>query len=253
MRKVISLLLLLLCLSILFVSCSEKKDAEPAVISTSSSSEAAPAAYEAAKGKQTSVVIYDGTPFYSEGTDGKMSYASVDAKLGETLSIITLDGKINQKNAIRIKTGGEDEVMFVNVEYDGAEYWTRDIFITDDPSFIPAVIKDDVFTYKTPDVSDPYPSDKKFELGTIVAIGEAIESDGDKFIPVKKYTGTSFGTEVYVKDSAITTNSADIVAVQALKRVEAYGDDLKDEVYYEVIEQIAGLNLSPDVRFYLGL
>lgn len=250
MRKVISLLLLSLCMCLLIVSCSGKDEAETAA---ASSSAAAPAVAEPTKGKQASVVIYDGTPFYTEGTDGKMSYASVDAKLGDTLSIITLDGAINMKTAVRIKTGGEDEVMFVNVEFDGAEYWTRDIFITDDPSFIPAVIKDDVFTYKTPDVSDPYPADKKFELGTIVAIGNAIESDGDKFIPVKKYSGTSFGNEVYVKDSAITTNSADIVAVQALKRIEEYGDDLKDEVWYEVIEQIANLNLSQDVRFYLGL
>lgn len=250
MKKVPGLLLLLLCACILLVSCSKKKEAEPSA--AASAENTAPAVVEPVKGKQSSVVIYDGTPFYTEGTDGKMSYASVDAKLGDTLSIITLDGAINMKNAVRIKTGGEDEVMFVNVEYDGVEYWTRDTFITDDPSFVPAVIKDNVFTYKTPDVSDPYPADKKLELGTIVAIGEVIDSDGDKFIPVKIYNGSSFGNEVYVKDSSITTNSADIIAVQTLKRFEDYGEDLKDEVYFEVIEQISTLNLSPDVRFYLG-
>lgn len=252
MRKVICLLLLSLCLSLLFVSCNEKEtvteEAAPEITTIPE-----PVIIEPVKAKQASVVIYDGTPMYTEGTDGKMSYANVDAKLGDTLSIITLDGAINMKNAIRIKTGGEDEVMFVNVAYDGIEYWTRDIFITDDPTFIPAVIKDDVFTYRTPDVSDPYPSDKKFELGTIVAIGDAIDSDGDMFIPVKKYSGTSFGTEVYVKDSSITTNPADVVAVQALKRIESYGDEIEDAVYAEVVGQIAGLELSPDVRFYLGL
>lgn len=252
MRKVLGIILFSLCLCCLFLGCDDKKADEPALTETAAVA-AEPVVAEPVKGTVTCVSIYpDGTPFYEEHNDGKMYYV-VDALLGDTVELITLDGEIEQKKAIRSADG--KELQFIRVEYDGQEYWTRDIFITNGSGFVPAVITDDVFTYKTPDIANP--SSEKLTLGQIVAAGPVIDSldelDSTKFIPVVRYSGTSYGSEVYVKASAVTTVPADVVAVQALTRMDGYGEDLDDTVWYEVMEQIGNLNLSSGVRYYLGL
>lgn len=250
MKKTLYLLLLCMCVLTLFVSCSEKKDPELAAATETTAQE--PVIHEPVRTTQSSVILKDETPFYLESEDGKMRYANVDGKLGDKLSIILLDGEIAQKNAIRVTSDNKEaEFLFVRVEYNNTDYWTRDIYITKDPSLVPAVIKNDVFTYKSPDISDPYPSKDKLTIGTIIAAGNTVTTEDETFVTVVKYDGTAFGKEMYIKDSSLTTKPADIVAVQTLNRIDGY-QELEDVVFCELILQIQNLDLSPDVRDYLG-
>ena len=146
-----------------------------------------------------SIALYDGTPLYVENEDGKMVYKD-EILLGESLKIYFADDQMEEKEAIRLLSSGKEESFnFVHVSYYDNDYWTRDIFITDNTKLQAGIILSDTLTYSAADGTSA--TSKKLEEGTIVAVDpESKQTDTDldiDFINVTYYSGTAFGKTVF--------------------------------------------------------
>lgn len=178
-----------------------------------------------------SIALYDGTPLYVENADGKMVYKD-EMLLGESLKIYFVDDQMEQKEAIRLLSSGKEETFnFVHVSYYDNDYWTRDIFITDNTKLQAGIILSDTLTYSAADGTSA--TSKKLEEGTIVAVDpESKQTDTDldiDFINITYYSGTAFGKSAFIKTDSVSYNAADIVANQTLSRILA-NDSLKPEI-----------------------
>jgi len=244
--KKVTLGIFLLCVLSLFISCGDdKKSPEQKTTGTSKTSTKA---NEKKAPTITSVILYDGTPFYTENSDGKMVYAD-EAPLGDTIRIYMVNNEIEQKEAIRLlKSGKEESFNFVHLSYFGKDYWTRDIFITNDSAVIPGFINAQAITYGSPDSGSA--TTKKIDEGSIVAVNESSKAkDPDldiEYIEVTYYNGTPFGKKVYVKSNLVSTNGADILALQTIAKAKAY-EGLKPEVKEKLLESLYKLPVSREV------
>ena len=178
-----------------------------------------------------SIALYDGTPLYVENEDGKMVYKD-EMLLGESLKIYFADDQMEEKEAIRLLSSGKEESFnFVHVSYYDNDYWTRDIFITDNTKLQAGIILSDTLTYSAADGTSA--TSKKLEEGTIVAVDpESKQTDTDldiDFINVTYYSGTAFGKTAFIKADSVSYNAADIVANQTLSRILA-NDSLNPEI-----------------------
>lgn len=65
---------------------------------------------------------------------------------------------------------------------------------------------------------------KKVEEGDIVAVNESSKTkDADldiEFVEITYYNAAAFGNKVWVKSEAVSSNKADILALQTLKKLE---------------------------------
>ena len=217
--KKTKLTLVLLCAAMVFISCNKEKN------NSEKNKSAAPQQQNTkAEKKETisSVILYDGTPLYLENDEGKMVYAD-EALLGDTIRIYMDKNTIEQKEAIRLLSSGKEENFnFIHVSYYNIDYWTRDIFITNDASVTPALITATTIIYNSADGTAA--TSKKLEEGSIVAVNEAsktTDSDLDiDFVEVTCYNAAAFGNKVWVKSEAVSSNKADILALQTLKKLE---------------------------------
>ncbi len=236
--------LVLLCAAMFFISCN-KENSNSDKAASSSSSSVQQSSKAAKKETITSVILYDGTPFYSENADGKMVYAD-EAPLGDTIRIYMDKNAIEQKNAIRLLSSGKEEAFnFVHVSYYNKDYWTRDIFITNDAAVVPGLVTADALIYNSADGTAA--TTKKMEAGTIVAVNESSktrDSDLDiEFIELTYYNAAAFGKKVWVKSDSVSSNKADILALQTLKKIEGY-DSLKPEVKTQLAYSLNNLPVS---------
>ncbi len=225
--------LFLLGMLFIFASCGNKSETQKKSAKASSLATV------------NSVALYEGTPLYQENSDGKMVYAD-EVPLGEEIKIYLKGSSIEEKTAIRLLSSGKEESFnFVHVMCYEKDYWTRDIFITNNAALTAAAIKEDTIIYTSPDASGA--STKKFEKGTVVAAdfsSKRTDSDlGIDFTPVTYYNGKSFGKEVFVKSANISTNHADVIALQTLNRLLSY-KDLKPEVSNSIIISLDELSVS---------
>lgn len=218
--KKTKLTLVLLCAAMVFISCNKEKN------NSEKNTSAAPQQQNAkAEKKETisSVILYDGTPLYLENDEGKMVYAD-EALLGDTIRIYMDKNTIEQKEAIRLLSSGKEENFnFVHVSYYNKDYWTRDIFITNDAAVTPGLITTTTLIYNSADGTSA--TTKKVEEGDIVAVNESSKTkDADldiEFVEITYYNGAAFGKTVWVKSEAVSSNAADILALQTLKKLEA--------------------------------
>ena len=222
------LTLLLLCTAMFFISCNKEKDNSDKATTPEPQQQNVKSVK---KETISSVVIYDGTPLYIEDSDGKMVYAD-EALLGDTIRVYVEENSIEQKEAIRLLSNGkEDTFNFVHVNYYDSDYWTRDIFITNNSKLKPGIITTDSLTYSAPDGTSA--TSKKLEAGTVVAIDpDSTKKDSDldiDFISVTYYNGAAFGKPVYVKAEVLSDTPADIIANQTISRIIA-NDSLKPEI-----------------------
>jgi len=192
-----------------------------------------------------SIALYDGTPLYVENTDGKMVYKD-EILLGESLKIYFADDQMEQKEAIRLLSSGKEETFnFVHVSYYDNDYWTRDIFITDNTKLQAGIILSDTLTYSAADGTSA--TSKKLEEGTIVAVDpESKQTDTDldiDFINVTYYSGTAFGKTAFIKTDSVSYNAADIVANQTLSRILA-NDSLKPEIEDLLFDYLETIGVS---------
>ncbi|MCR4735215.1 MAG: hypothetical protein K5829_09450 [Treponema sp.] len=197
------------------------------------------------KETRPAVVLYEGTPLYTENNEGKMIYAT-EVILGDIIDIY-LDGDTpEQKLAIRrLSNGDEKELNFVHVTYEDTDYWTRDIFVTKYPSVKAGAILEDTLIYDSPEGTGA--TSKKLEACSIVAIDPNIvladEDIGVSFVPVIFYNGTAFGKEVYVKESAISKSDYDVIALQTVAAIKRY-KSLKPEVAAQLKDCLERLSIS---------
>ena len=217
--KKTKLTLVLLCAAMVFISCNKEKN------NSEKNTSAAPQQQNAkAEKKETisSVILYDGTPLYLENDEGKMVYAD-EALLGDTIRIYMDKNTIEQKEAIRLLSSGKEENFnFIHVSYYNKDYWTRDIFITNDAAVTPGLITTTTLIYNSADGTSA--TTKKVEEGDIVAVNESSKTkDADldiEFVEITYYNGAAFGKTVWVKSEAVSSNAADILALQTLKKLE---------------------------------
>lgn len=192
-----------------------------------------------------SIALYDGTPLYVENEDGKMVYKD-EMLLGESLKIYFVDDQMEEKEAIRLLSSGKEETFnFVHVSYYDNDYWTRDIFITDNTKLQAGIILYDTLTYTAADGTSA--TSKKLEEGTIVAVNpDSKETDTDldiDFINVTYYSGTAFGKSAFIKTDSISYNAADIVANQTLSRILA-NDSLNPEIEDLLFDYLETIGVS---------
>ncbi len=239
--------LILLCLAVVLTGCNkEKKEGETA----SAGSETKNTSVKTVKQETAdSIILYDGTPFYLENEDGKMVYND-EALLGEQIKVYLLDGQLEQKEAIRLLSSGKEETFnFVHVSYYDNDYWTRDIFITNNSEFKPGIITADTLTYSAADGTTA--TSKKLEEGTVVAIDPASkqkDSDLDiEFISVTYYSGTAFGKTAFVKLENLSDTPGDIIANQTISRILA-NESIKPEIADILFEELEVIPTS----FYMS-
>lgn len=151
-----------------------------------------------------------------------MVYAD-EALLGDTIRIYMDKNTIEQKEAIRLLSSGKEESFnFIHVSYYNKDYWTRDIFITNDAAVTPGLITTTTLIYNSADGTSA--TTKKVEEGDIVAVNESSKTkDADldiEFVEITYYNGAAFGKTVWVKSEAVSSNAADILALQTLKKLE---------------------------------
>ena len=192
-----------------------------------------------------SIALYDGTPLYIENEDGKMVYND-EMLIGEDLLIYFVDGQMDQKEAIRLLSSGKEETFnFIHVCYYEKDYWTRDIFITNNASLSAGIITGDALTYSAADGTSA--TSKKLEEGTIVAV-DTTSKQTDKdldidFINVTYYSGTPFGKSVFIKADAVSSNQPDIIANQTIARILA-NDSLKPEIEDLMFDYLETIGVS---------
>lgn len=238
-----NLLILFLCLSVIFTGCNKGKS--DASADTGSTPKKETVKTKAKKSTISAIALYDGTPLYIENDDGKMVYND-EVQIGETLLIYMADNAIEQKEAIRLLNSGKEETFnFIHVSYYENDYWTRDIFITNDKTLVPGIITSDTLTYNEADGTTA--TSKKLSEGTIVAVNEASKTkDADfdiEFVAVSYYNGAAFGKEVYVKAETVSSNAADLLAWRTLSKLKA-NENLKPEISEKIMSMVEELPLS---------
>ena len=192
-----------------------------------------------------SIALYDGTPLYVENADGKMVYKD-EMLLGESLKIYFADDQMEQKEAIRLLSSGKEQTFnFVHVSYYDNDYWTRDIFITDNTKLQAGIILSDTLTYSAADGTSA--TSKKLEEGTIVAVDpDSKQTDNDldiDFINITYYSGTAFGKTAFIKTDSVSYNAADIVANQTLSRI-LENDSLNPEIEDLLFDYLETIGVS---------
>lgn len=242
--KKLHVLILPLCFILALTGCNktEKKETDAAVNTQTTTTTAEP---QKNITKVNSIALYEGTPLYNENEDGKMVYND-EMLLGETLSIYFVDGQMEQKEAIRLLSSGKEESFnFVHVCYYEKDYWTRDIFITNNANLTPGIITTDTLTYTAADGTSA--TTKKLEAGTVVAVDpDSIQTDKDldiDFVSVTYYNGAPFGKSVFVKMESLSDNSADVIANQTISRILA-NDSLKPDIEELLFDYVNTLEVS---------
>ena len=241
--KKLNMFIIALCLLLALSGCNKSEKTSQ----TQSEAKQSSTAVEPQKKITTinSIALYEGTPLYVENADGKMVYKD-EMLLGESLKIYFADDQMEQKEAIRLLSSGKEESFnFVHVSYYDNDYWTRDIFITDNTKLQAGIILSDTLTYSAADGTSA--TSKKLEEGTIVAVDpESKQTDTDldiDFINVTYYSGTAFGKTAFIKTDSVSYNAADIVANQTLSRILA-NDSLKPEIEDLLFDYLETIGVS---------
>lgn len=174
--------------------------------------------------KKQGVMIYTGWTLYTENDQGKMISAEQSTS-GDEVSIIYQSGKPFEKKAIRrLKSGEEQEFNFVKIDYDGTEYWTRDVFVAKDA--IPAIVTEDSYLYNSPDIASM--TKNKVTAGSIVAYYDG----NSEFSGIYRFNEKiPYGDEMHLVSSSVSTDAATIDKFATRARLN---EDLKPEVYQEI-------------------
>lgn len=193
--------------------------------------------------KKSARFLYQDASLYNENDEGKMIWVA-EADLAEAVQVYYDNDKPETKTAIRLLSNGkEEEFEFVKVCLDDEDFWTRDIFLSplNAGSAVVISVEKDAFIYSQPDVL--YLTKDTLPFGTVVLTGDA----KDDFTEVFIYNGVANGKTVYLKASDLSTNAADVIAIQTMNRI----NDKTDEVVLdELMYLIDSLNLSVQVEDY---
>lgn len=231
------LLIPAVALALLASGCKEK-NAQPATSAT-------------APEKKTDSITLDDSVFISGGwtlcamdDDGTM-ISKKQSEIGDLVKIVRKNGQKTEtvadwkfKDSTRTK-----DINWVLVEYDSAQYYTRDLFIADTESeaFIPGVITEDTRIYS--DADDMSMTAETLTAGTKVAVSKKYGSDS--FAKICVYNGRAYGKNVYVERQAVAGDSGVIEYYTLMKKLER-NPDLKPEVRQELEDLLLSLSDEQD-------
>lgn len=238
MKKLISILFLL-SVAFALISCGDKKDdggtkSEGAAVSGEKSS-----AQKKSKKLLPSRIIYSGWVLYEERSDGKM-YAVEQAVNGDAVKLYAEDDdNPEQKKAVRrLQSGEEDEFNFVRVNYEGKDYWTRDIFVSPANSGELYVAMEDVLAYSKPDgISITSTTVKE---GSAVAAKKNAKQDG--YVQCIIYNGNPFGREIYLNEESLCDYENALQILNAIKLMEEIASDSSNTNEKNIAETSAVLS-----------
>lgn len=214
--KKVTWVILVFCL--FFVSCNKTEEKQSIELKENLAQENQP--IKKILTTKEAIVLYPGTPLYTENADGKMTYADEVAK-GDKLLVYYEGNQVDSKNAIRrLNNGTEEPFDFIHVatEFSGDKnYWTRGIFVAKEHSKV-AVVLEDAYIYNTPQSFDV--TDNMVKQGDLVALKYDLDFESP-FTLATIYNGVDNGKEVYLKTDLLTTSPSDVIAVQTMNRLNS--------------------------------
>jgi len=247
--KKLTLFFFVFCISLIFIGCdnSEEKTEGQSLVQEQTVTETTVQPVKKVFAKKEAIVLYPGTPLYTEDVDGKMIYADEVAK-GDKLFVYYDGDNVDSKEAIRkLKSGQEDPFTFVRVatEFSG-DYWTRELFFAKEHS-VGGVILEDSYIYNSPQSFDV--TGNTLKKGELVALKNNIDYES-VFTAVTIYNGADNGKEVYLKTDAISTKEADVLAVKTMEKVKSY-EKLDPVVGSKLLEVFVDMEITPAVWEFL--
>ena len=248
--KKLTLIFFVFCISLIFIGCgnSEEKTEGQSLVQEQTVTETTVQPVKKVFAKKEAIVLYPGTPLYTEDVDGKMIYADEVAK-GDKLYVYYDGDNVDSKEAIRkLKSGQEDPFTFVRVatEFSVGEYWTRELFFAKEHS-VGGVILEDSYIYNSPQSFDV--TGNTLKKGELVALKNDIDYES-VFTAVTIYNGADNGKEVYLKTDAISTKEADVLAVKTMERIKSY-KELDPVVGSKLLEVFDDMEITPAVWEFL--
>ena len=247
--KKLTLFFFVFCISLIFIGCdnSEEKTEGQSLVQEQTVTETTVQPVKKVFAKKEAIVLYPGTPLYTEDVDGKMIYADEVAK-GDKLFVYYDGDNVDSKEAIRkLKSGQEDPFTFVRVatEFSG-DYWTRELFFAKEHS-VGGVILEDSYIYNSPQSFDV--TGNTLKKGELVALKNNIDYES-VFTAVTIYNGADNGKEIYLKTDAISTKEADVLAVKTMEKVKSY-EKLDPVVESKLLEIFVDMEITPAVWEFL--
>lgn len=247
--KKLTLFFFVFCISLIFIGCdnSEEKTEGQSLVQEQTVTETTVQPVKKVFAKKEAIVLYPGTPLYTEDVDGKMIYADEVAK-GDKLFVYYDGDNVDSKEAIRkLKSGQEDPFTFVRVatEFSG-DYWTRELFFAKEHS-VGGVILEDSYIYNSPQSFDV--TGNTLKKGELVALKNNIDYES-VFTAVTIYNGADNGKEIYLKTDAISTKEVDVLAVKTMEKVKSY-EKLDPVVGSKLLEVFVDMEITPAVWEFL--
>lgn len=230
-----------------FTSCNEKKQSttnseiqQSEIFERNQSNQSTQTYEQEQKQKQkdvratkSSVMIDGGWTLCKEDTDGTM-ISKRQTQIGDSVNVVYINGaKVEKTTTWKIKNNPIKNVLFILVEYEGEEYWSRDLFIADESNEEPvtAVMTLNSYVYKTNDEMSM--TSKQLDFGTKVAFYPTSKGSLKK---ICIYNGRPYGEIVYVDGEAVSTSEMTLEYYNLSKRVDE--KDLKPEVKEEIMQII---------------
>ena len=249
--KKLTLIFFVFCISLIFIGCgnSEEKTEGQSLVQEQTVTETTVQPVKKVFAKKEAIVLYPGTPLYTENAEGKMVYADEVAK-GDKLYVYYDGDNVDSKEAIRrLNNGQEDPFTFVHVatEFSGdQEYWTRGLFFAKEHSVV-GVVLEDAYIYNSPQSFDV--TANMVKKGDLVALKNDIDYES-VFTAVTIYNGADNGKEIYLKTDAISTNESDVIAVKTMEKVKSY-KELEPVVEEKLLEIFVDMDITPAVWEFL--
>ena len=190
--------------------------------------------------KGQTAMISEGWTLCRENEDGTMSSA-LESAIGDEVFVIKENGTPVQKKADwKFQNGTRTkDLNWVLVEFEGEEYWTRDLFIADegDGDAKLAVVTAETHIYSQAD-DMAMTKDTLTPGKNVVVCGWP--TNNSQFYELKIYNGKPYGKKIYAEASAISSDMYDIEMVTLLSKIEKYGTT-KTELKLEVISELMDL------------
>lgn len=217
----------------LFLSCKEKNAA---------AADAPVEKKEAVKIQKTapSLIIYSGWDLYEERDDGKM-YAAAEAENGDPVKIyLNDDDSIQQKKAVRhLQSGKEESLDFVRVQYEGKDFWTRDIFVSGPGVCLSWVMTENTFAYSAPDGASI--TGTQIDEGTFLAAEDGQIDGVNGFYKAVIYNGRPFGKEIYLQSETFTHEPMLKEIARTFSKIdEKTKPEVRDEIFLKFYHEAAG-------------
>ena len=233
MKKSLMAICTIVFLSALFYSCNEKE--------TGSAGDGGEktAAVKIQK-SAPSLIIYTGWDLYEERADGKM-YAVGEAETGDAVKIyLNDDDSIQQKKAVRhLQSGKEESLDFVRVQYEGKDFWTRDIFVSGPGVCLSWVMTENAFAYSAPDGASI--TGTQIDEGTFLAAEDGQIDGVNGFYKAVIYNGRPFGKEIYLQSETFTHEPILKEIARTFSKIdEKTKPEVRDEIFLKFYHEAAG-------------